>query len=355
MKVRVHPADQWGCGHYRLIWPAEVLREQGYDVEVVPPQSDADSGMEIIVIDNKIVDVNVQVDADVFVFQRPSNLPLVYLIDALRRRGKTVVVDMDDDLTCIHPKNAAFRLLHPRYSPGNNWQHAQEGCRRASLVTVSTPELQRKYGAHRSRILRNCVPRSFLEVARKPTRTWGWAGAVHSHPDDLPIIGGAVHELNGRGHHFKIIGYPEGTGRALGLSEDPDATGSVPFTQWSEALAELAVGVAPLADTKFNAAKSWLKPLEYAAVGVPWVGSDRAEYRALAKLGGGILVGDRTREWTRALRRLLDDDAYREEASEACRAVAAQVTIEEHAWRWMETWETAWKLDQGMQSTTVVA
>lgn len=351
MRVRVHPADLWGCGHYRLIWPSEVLRGLGYDVEIVKPGDQ--SGLSGTVINGHLSDVKFGSDADVFVFQRCTNRILVELIDLLRRNGKTVVVDMDDDLTCIHPKNAAFHMLHPRRSPDNNWHHATEACRLASLVTVSTPELQRRYGVDRSRVLRNCVPREFLTLPLRThvEPTWGWAGALHSHPDDLPIIGGAVQQLKTRGYPFRIVGYTEGTGRALGLRDDPPGTGRVEFQHWATALSGLAVGVAPLANTRFNMAKSWLKCLEYAAVGVPWVGSDRAEYQELHRLGAGFIVGDRTRDWVRVVQRLLDDESLRLEAGEACRSIAAQATIEEHAWRWMETWEAAYQLDHGRVPT----
>lgn len=294
-------------------------------------------------------------DADVFVFQRVTSRTLLNLVVGLRQRGRTVVVDMDDDLSCITPKNAAWRGLHPRLSPDNNWQHAQSACDVASLVTVSTPELQRRYGVARSRVLRNCIPRHFLMVPRPAAaQVWGWAGSLHSHPDDLPIVGRSVVELTRQGHEFMVIGRPDGTGRALGLPADPPATGHVEFEDWAAAVAQLRVGVAPLGDTRFNAAKSWLKPLEYAAVGVPWVGSDRAEYRALAALGAGTVVGDRARDWTRAVRQLLTDSHAWEEASEACRALAARLTVEEHAWRWMETWEAAYNLDRGRLPAVVI-
>jgi glycosyltransferase involved in cell wall biosynthesis len=343
MRVSVFPADNWGCGSYRLIWPAEVLSAQGYDVHIIRPGES--SGLHGQWVGGKLKDVVVDNDADVFVFQRVTSKPLSQLVAHLVSEGKTVVVDMDDDLTAIHPDNPAFKMLHPKASPHNNWQHATNACKVATLVTVSTDELQRRYGRARSRVLRNCVPRAFIDLPRREPieRTWGWAGAVHSHPTDLPLIAGAVQTLR---PSYLTVGYPEGTGKALGLPEDPPATGRVEFIDWSRALQMLSVGVAPLADTRFNGAKSWLKPLEYAAVGVPWVASDRVEYRRLWALekDAGFLVGDRTRDWVRPLRRLLEDDSLRAEMSEAARSLAAQLTIEEHAWRWMETWQVAYDM-----------
>lgn len=345
MKICVFPADEWGCGHYRLTWPARALQDQGYDVDIIMPGES--SGLHGIWVGDKLDAINVKNDADIFVFQRVTNIALLQLIEHLIARGKTVVVDMDDDLSNIHPDNLAFKLLHPRTSPHNNWQHATKACQIATLVTVSTPMLQQRYGTHRSRVLRNCVPQAFIDLPfREPEEpTWGWAGAVHSHPDDLPMIAGAVQSLR---DSYLTVGYPEGTGKALGLTEDPPATGRIEFPDWSRALQSLSIGVAPLTDTKFNAGKSWLKPLEYAAVGIPWIASDRQEYRELWAAGGetGFIVGDRTKDWVRTLKRLLNDNELRREAGQQCRAVAAKFTIEQHAWSWMETWETAWKITQ---------
>lgn len=357
MKVRVHPADEWGCGHYRIIWPAQALRAQGHDVDIVPPG--ADPGLAGTVIGSRVMDLHIapHAEADVYVFQRPTHVLHLQLVQLLRAAGRTVVVDMDDDLTCISPKNAVFHMLNPAQSPHNNWRHATEACAAASLVTVSTVELQRRYGFARSRILRNCIPKAMLAVRGDPNAEpiWGWAGALGSHADDLPLLGAAVAALRRTGVGFMVVGPQEGTGRALGLSEDPPATGPVPIDQWAASIARLRVGAAPLGDTRFNRAKSWLKPLEYAAVGVPWVGSNLAEYRELAQLGAGQLVGQRARDWTAAVRRLMTDDAAWVEASQRCRAVAARVTIEEHAWRWWETWEAARQLDLGRPASIAAA
>jgi len=350
MRVKVYPADKWGCGHYRMIWPGQALTDQGYDSEVILPGEA--SGIGGVILSGRIATITDQTDdVDVFVFQRPTNILAYDLIRLLRGRGKAVVVDMDDDLTCIHPSNAAFRMLHPKWSPSNNWRIATEACKLATLVTVSTPQLMERYSKYNNaRILRNCVPERFLKIERPDDLEphWGWAGALQSHPDDLPLLGVTASILQKEGFPFRIIGPPDGTGRALGLDRDPEGPGTVEFDDWMDHVATLAVGAAPLADTAFNRSKSWLKPLEYAAVGVPFVASNTSEYRSLQELGGGFVVPNKSRAWTSVVRRLLVNDAFRTEHSEAARAMAAQFTIEEHAWRWWETWEGAWRLNQGL-------
>lgn len=352
MRIAVHPADRWGCGHYRLIWPAQSLIDQGHDVSLVLPGEG--SGIGGVILDGRLqtIMLDEETDADVYVFQRPSNVLHLDLIRRLRRRGKTVVVDMDDDLTCIHPRNIAFHALHPKHSPRNNWQIVVQACREASLVTVSTPPLLERFSKfNNARVLRNCIPARFLELQRPehPDVVWGWAGALQSHPDDLPIIGATVADVDRLGFEFRILGSRDGTGRALSLRYDPEGPGAVPFEDYPQHLMRFDVGVAPLNDSRFNRAKSWLKPLEYGACGIPWVASDLPEYAELARRGGGIVVANKSKHWTAAVRRLLQDDDYRAEMGEAARANAAEFTIEEHAWRWLETWEGAYALDHGLQ------
>lgn len=343
--MRVYPADPWGCGHYRLIWPAEALQAQGHDVEIVYPKNP--SGM-IGHFDKQSnvyrVEVKPEAEADVFVFQRPTNKLMAGMVERLVEQGRRVVIDMDDDLSTIHPGNLAFKRLHPKYSPRNNWQWAAHACKIATRVTVSTDGLVPRYGAHgRVKVLRNHIPRSFLEVPRpqKEEPVWGWSGTLTSHPNDVPMLRGVVDQL--RPYPFHVVGDPTGIAKAVGTRGEISATGVLPLEEWPKRLVHLDVGVAPLADTRFNRCKSWLKPLEYAAAGVPWVASDRFEYRRFwnETQGGTIVAGDRSREWVKRVRDLLRNHTYRQEQSEKARSAAAQFTIEDNAWLWWEAW-TDW-------------
>jgi hypothetical protein len=336
VKIYVYPADQTGCGKYRMYWPAEALKAEGHDITIVDPGGFSYIGGRVQ--DGKLVEVHYPTDADVIVLQRPSSKWLVQAIPLLRAKGVAVVVDMDDDLSAIHPSNPAFRLQHPKTAPMQNWAHVAEGCRQASLVTVSTPALMRRYASHgRGVIIPNCVPERFLKVHRSDSDIVGWAGALHSHPDDPPVVGGSL-RLAGV-PYCQVVGPAEtGLDRAFGVQ--CKATGLVAFDDWAEKVSRLGIGLAPLADTRFNQAKSWLKPLEYAAVGVPWVGSDTVEYRRFHELGSGA-VAVKPKHWAGEIKRLRSNPSYRQDQSEAGRMVAAEWTIEGNAWRWLEAWEGA--------------
>ena len=328
---------------YRLMWPAEALRAQGHEVRVVPPSARTGIGGDIDSRTGALVDVRIPADADVIVMQRVSLSNLSKAIRMVRAKGVAVVVDMDDDLTKIDPNNPAFYAM--RTDSGDrrhNWRNAHQACLDATLVTVSTPALLPVYAPHgRGVVLDNYVPASYLQVPHTDSGVMGWPGSTHSHPFDVQEIGPAVARLLRDGHHYRGVGPADGLRAALGLEADPDVTGSVELDEWPAALAQLGVGLAPLADTAFNAAKSRLKIVELSSVGVPWVASPRAEYVRFHQRTGVGLLAERPKDWHRQLKRLVTDPALRADQSAAGRAAMAVETIEGNAWRWWEAWEAA--------------
>lgn len=358
MRVAVYPADRWGCGSHRMVWPGEVLQRQGHDVEVVRSQ---DRHVEMV-IDNtvdRVVDVKVPEGVDVMVLQRVTHRYLAQTVRVLRERGVTVVVDVDDDLSTIHPDNPAFHFLHPRSTDHevgrgvgmHTWSNLGEACREASLVTTTTPALVERYGHGHGVVIPNYLADHYYDVAHDVESTvLGWPASLRSHPNDPAVVGNAVARLVDAGYTFRVASVAENVGRAFGLADDDvrleRPTQVVPLLDWPVELARLGVGICPLADTKFNAAKSWLKPLELAAAGVPWVGSPRVEYARLHRLGCGVLV-DRPKDWFRVLRSLLTDRDRRAELSAAGRSVAASLRLENHAWRYWEAWSDAHARDHG--------
>jgi glycosyltransferase involved in cell wall biosynthesis len=354
VRVYLFPSDLAGCGYYRLIWPGLELKRRGHDVRLVHPnhQQKITGGKDA---QGRLVQVSLPNDADVMVFQRVSSATIVDAIKIMRQHGIAVVVDVDDDMHAIHAANPAFGVLNPNAKGPDgklaeyNWEYAKRACEAASFVTVSTPALLPRYAPHgRGVVLYNCVPEVYLKIAHteEAPHAIGWGGSLHSHPDDPMVCGPAMGRLQRAGYHFKIVGPPRGTREAFQLDDEPVATGPVPIGAYAHELAKLAVGIAPLSDTRFNGAKSWLKMLEYAAVGVPCIGSPRNEYRRLHARGVGLLA-DSPRDWHRLGRALMDDEERRTELSAIGREVCAELTIEGNAWRWAEAWSHALEIERG--------
>ncbi len=344
MIVYVYPADIYGCGFYRMIGPAMALRAQGHDVRIKMPSEREGIGGEFNSKTGRLVSVQIPPDADVIVMQRVSLQNLVEAIPMIRARGVAVVIDMDDDLTKIHPSNPAFAALHPKTGkdPRHTWSNAAIATQQATTVTVSTPALLPVYASHgRGVVLRNRIPAAYLDLERRDSAVFGWAGSTHSHPFDLQEVGPAIARLIHEGYRYRGVGPVVGLKQALGLAEDPDCTGDVTLDDWPLRVAEMGIGIAPLADTGFNRAKSGLKVLEMMACGVPWVASPRLEYQALHNRHKVGLMASKPKDWYRMVKRLADDEGLRAEMSAAGRAAAALETIERNAWRWLEVWQDA--------------
>lgn len=366
MKIKVYPADTTGCGHFRMLWPVEALRAAGLPagvtVEVRPP---TDRDLKLRMDGERVMEiVDVEPDA-VYVFQRLTHSWMAQCVPLLRAAGAAVVVDIDDDLGSIHPRNPAYDAMHPRHAGQwdpvkrerrrHSWHNLRDACRDATLVTVSTPALLQRYAAHgRGAVLYNYLPDLYYGVPHEDSDVIGWPAAIQSHPDDPSAVGGAIARLADRSGAFRVVGDPTGAGAAFGLREDPPGRSGVGVGQWPGAVAELGIGIAPLADTRFNACKSWLKPLEMSALGVPWVASPRAEYARLHRRGAGVLA-DTPRRWHRELDKLRRDPGLRAERGEAGRSVAAELRLVDHAWRWLEAWSRARDLQQGHAGTAAAA
>lgn len=367
--VLVCPADLGGCGHYRLIWPGEHLNSQGLPVDVLRPAEDESNRAPFKVImqdladGSHVVGLETAPDCDVIVLQRPLRRERAELIPHLQKRGIAVVVEVDDNFRQMHRNNAAWRHVQPRLSETYNWKHLDAACAAADLVTVSTPALAQVYGRHgRVEVIPNYVPASYLNVARPPaladrddtTPYLGWSGSVASHPTDLAVIAGVVPQLlaeNGWG--FAVVGTGKGVDVALHL-DSVRASGWMEIHAYPEAIAQFDLGIVPLDRSPFNEAKSWLKGLEMAAVGVPFVASATGPYRELAKAGIGF-PADRPLDWIKALRNLMRMTEYRESFVDAWRTrIAADYTIEGNSWRWAQAWKKAFdhRIDRTLVRST---
>lgn len=120
-----------------------------------------------------------------------------------------------------------------------------------------------------------------------------------------------------------------------------------PWSDYYRRLGWYDIGLAPLEINRFNEAKSWIKILEYCAMGVPFVASAAPEYRRF--LGGwhelhrddlgvqapGVLIPEgRDHRWANVLRNLVQSDAERQRMSARARIYARQFTIQDHIGEW---------------------
>lgn len=334
MKVGLAYTRDDACALYRLYLPGRLLHHQGHDVEV---RADIQT---IFAEDGEAIDV--EPTHDVVVLSRPMSLNMLNVTKLLQARGVAVVVEIDDNARLIHPTHSAWKKFHPKYSPDYNWKILEEVAKIADWVTVTTPALAEEYGKHgRVSVLPNYVPEQYLSIRPEKDFVVGWGGAVSVHPQDLQVMGGALREIT---TEFNIPFRHIGTGDASkAVNVDEQYYDTLPWLsilEYPKEVAKFGIGLVPLHDNEFNRAKSWLKGIEYAALGVPFVASPTDPYKALHEKGAGLLVA-RPRQWESQLRKLLSSRELWLETREAGIEAAKELTYEKNAWKWMEAWEQA--------------
>lgn len=355
MRVRVQPCDTGGCGYYRARWPGAALAAQGCDVVVADTEPMGqwrdDNGVPRLL---NILDV----DYDVIVLQRPlAKRWAAHAIRQLQAQGVTVIVEIDDDFHALpkgHPARAGTSAMK---SEDYNRGWLRRACEQADLVTCTTPAIAERYAPHgRVAIIPNFVPAAFLTFERTDSHDRpiiGWTGSLQTHVNDLPVVGTAVRDvLADTDARLHIVGTGVGVARQLQLEQIDSASGWVEFEDYPRWYASLDVAIVPLEACRFNDAKSWLKGLEAAALGVPVVCSPTEPYRRLAAAGMCELA-EHPDEWRMKLARLVRSEQLRVERFALQRDAARGFTIEGNAWRWWEAWAAARSMSHPVERIAV--
>jgi glycosyltransferase involved in cell wall biosynthesis len=168
-----------------------------------------------------------------------------------------------------------------------------------------------------------------------------------THDGDLALILPALEEIHREFAGwvaFDLIGFVQDLAPPAWMrrvAPSPHAGRSYPgFVQWITSAGPWDIGLAPLADTAFNACKSGIKALDYAALGLAVLASDVPAYRGgLASGPNGGLVANTTLDWYRALSRAIRDRAWRRTLGEgAARHLRESGTLAARADAWRAAW-----------------
>lgn len=349
LKVAVAMGDASGVAAYRLRWPSEAVAEKtGWDVRAYRPEeiSVAEQPGKYLV---KGLDLE---GLDLFVMSRPPSPKHLRIIAQLQRIGVSVVVDMDDDLTRVHPDSSSWVNWNGKRT---HWRNAVAACESADLVTCSTKAIERRFARHgRYAILNNRMPDALTLPEVQPEDgpfTVLWSGSARGHAGDLEATGAALRQIDDV--RVRVVGPEDHVAERLGLREDQvTGTGWVPFDKWHQVVVEESqkadVGIVPLGLTRFNQAKSWLKGMEFLNVGLPVIASPTAEYVRLAKeTPAGVRIAKTPAEWEAAVkdaqaRSALDTrQTVRKEVQDLFEASRRHLVMSEGVDGWIDAWTRA--------------
>lgn len=316
MKVFAYE-DGTACGYYRIRMPFDAMAATGMDATYA---RDGDAP-----------------DGAVVVGQRVGGPEFtVHWLKAWRRHR--LVWETDDDLWTVDPLN---RRAVRHFTP-DVLEALEQVARFSHLITVSTEPLADAMRRFNRNVV--CIPNHIddrmldLERPRRDRLTVGWSGGDSHHRDWL-YIAPMLRRFLTRTPHVDLhtIGANYQIATHMPRPQSRHTIWSVDLFDYYRSI-DFDIGIAPLAPIPFNRSKSHIKALEYAALGIPVIASDREPYRDFVIDGVTGFLARHPYEWERRLRELVNDEAMRLEMGAAAKERARQFTIGK-GWR---LWQDAY-------------
>jgi len=304
------PLQPNGCAWYRCKLPADELKKRGWVAGLGFPGFNNTNGFGLIVEDEKIIH-----GWDIIVFKLLMQREVLEYMPRAKELGQKIVVDVDDFFDGLSPRNQAYESTDPQKHPDNNREIYSLIIMAADAVITSTPFLYDYYSKKRSNVY---MVRNGIDVERYKKKKFnhtnrlklGWVGATPWRSNDLQQLSIFMNDyLRTRGVGFHHSGETSNTPTAaselkilIGTSSQP----LCPIIDYPKLFNKIDIGLVPLSDCHFNHAKSFIKGLEYAAAGVPFVSSYAPEYEFLANEGKIGRVAYSKEDWIYHLDELLD-------------------------------------------------
>jgi len=309
-------SDKSGCGYWRMITPARYIDAEKFYIDV--------ASVKVI--------YDILLAYDTIVVQRLYGWDEFYVLEKLKRLGKKIVYEIDDDLFNIPPNNPAYEVIRD-----DQQQAAMAIIGLCDMITTPSEVLKERLGfPEKTVVLPNAIDlddgwriiqkgedaKKFAYV--NEWRRLFWQGS-HTHADDWNVCIEAVDRIMQKNDdlHLVIMGFlPPVVQECVQDPNKPWWNYRVEFQQFEnlETYVRLLkqfraeVAIAPLKNTKFNHAKSPIKYVEYTAAGVPTIASNVTPYKeAISDSQNGLLVENTPEAWEEAIQALLDNASYRME------------------------------------------
>jgi len=286
---------------------------------------------------------------DLLVMQRVGTPGQYHVMKWASENGVATVIDYDDAMWCIDKDNYAWPSWNLSNPTKQHWQWCDDAAILADLITCTTDALSVRYSRRhgRTEVIPNYMPAASLALSKRDNEvfTAGWAGFTATHPGDCQISRPAAEAVLAGGGRLAVVADAAGAAAEWGV--DPALVEDLPprplGPKYFESLGALDLMLVGLRDTPFNRAKSALKVMESAALGVPSVAPDNAPHRALARTGFPVTLASNPSEWADAAKQWMALSAEdRLEQSLLLREVMRKgYTIEANAEQWAQAWERA--------------
>jgi len=312
--------------HYRAIMPMAALQRRGHDVSMFPQREGEELSFDAIARHDVVHVHRLLINEDDAWVQR------------LHDAGVPVCFDNDDDVMATTGEeweelpDVTLRNVAPAMMEG---ERAQALLPQMDLVTTPSRALAERFrerGAKDVRVIENFIPPEFLRIRAqgRPGFTVGWHASNEHHWDRMKLGVERIAEQLLEAHpHVHVVTI----GVDLGIDSNRyEYIDEVQLRELTNHIADFDIGIAPLADTAFNRARSAIKVREYAAAGVPWLASARGPYAGFGREQGGRLVEDG--DWFDALDELIRSPMQRMRLRRRAKSWTKRELIDEQVVQW---------------------
>jgi glycosyltransferase involved in cell wall biosynthesis len=320
-KILYFIADNAGCGWYRARQPAKYINKN----------HNADLNLFITnymragewVNDPKLRDSKYKL----FVHQRQHQDPNYEHMQLIKKELKVPqVYEIDDDLFNVSIYSSAY-VYYNNQTEKKKLDNLAKYMQNIDYITTTTEPLADRLKKYNSRVtvIPNAIDLPMFNPYLKTDKDYdkkeiviGWTGS-NTHYADLLEAEDAIAQVVNKYPNVKLL--IGGWDKCPLFKNVPDNKKiTVPWTtmeKYPEMLSKIDIGVCPLEETKFNEAKSNLKYIELAAMGIPVIASKVYPYEHTITDGqDGFLIkakGANHIKWVKKLETLINDREVRKQ------------------------------------------
>ena len=324
MKILHYVGDRSGVFLYRAYYPSIALQDYtdanvlfSRNCSVMNPESLAEMAW-----------------CDVAVFHRQYIKQVVEAMRHLKKIGKKVIFEIDDDWMNLNPDNQFQKSLdkNPQLLEG-----LKKASTEADYITVTNKRLAKEMSKFNKniKILPNYISSYFFDYNLVPQEKEKdcvnllWSGASN-HLDNMKSLVEPLKILFEKYDNIKL--WIIGSNYAYLFPFIPKSKFRwCPWTgleNYASGITFGDIGLAPMVDNKFNASKSNIRVLEYGYMGLPVVASDIYAYKETLTHGKNGFLAKSTDDWVNYLSMLIEDKKLRKKMSREVKKMAIRNTIE---------------------------
>lgn len=311
------------CRKYRVEQKQAMIRSLGWDCTVVN-WHDRERAMGLM-----------QTHSVVIFYRVPAFPDVVEVLQEAERLGLPHYFELDDLIFDISDYAANPNLAGLDTATAESlfdgavlYRKALELCGNVIASTPYLGERMQAVGGGTSFVIENALDTETLRIAEgvRPRDPDGririiYGSGTRTHDADFAHAAQALKRVAEENPQVEIvlIGELNPPRPILALGDQVTRLPARPYAEYMEILAQSDIAIAPLMPASFNEAKSNIKFLEAATVGVPSVCSGRSAFTHAIRNGENGFLADTEGEWYQALTALVQDTELRRRIGAAAR------------------------------------